>query len=152
MIDILRLAEVLNRARNAAVEYYELTGKPLGITGEIGEFTAAQLLGLELADARTAGYDATDREGRHIQIKSRCIPTGKAKGGQRLGAIRLDHAWDVVMLVLLDERFNPTAIHEAERAPIEAALRKPGSRARNERGALAVSDFIRIGREVWKSS
>ncbi len=29
---------VLEQARKAAVDYYRLTGKPLGITGEIGEY------------------------------------------------------------------------------------------------------------------
>ena len=43
----------------------------------------AKLLGLELADARSPGYDATDKKGRKIQIKARSIPNEKnllAKG------------------------------------------------------------------------
>ena len=47
-----------------AIKYHRLTDKPLGITGEIGEIKAAKLLDLELAPARQAGYDATDRSGR----------------------------------------------------------------------------------------
>jgi hypothetical protein len=38
------LHSVMARARSVAVDYYRLTGKPLGITGEIGEFEAACLL------------------------------------------------------------------------------------------------------------
>jgi hypothetical protein len=56
---------------------------------------------------------------------------------------------DVVLLILLDERFKPRAIYEAERGSAEAALLKPGSRARNERDALAVAQFRTIGRKVW---
>ncbi len=41
-----------------AAEYYRLTSKPLGVTGEVAEYVAAELLGLALAPARTAGYDA----------------------------------------------------------------------------------------------
>ena len=55
--------------------------------------------------------------------------------------IRFKHQWDSVVLILLDERFEPQAIYEADRKPIEAALKKPGSKARNERGELAISKF-----------
>jgi hypothetical protein len=152
MIDLDKAGEILERARKAAIDYYELTGKPLGITGEFGEYVAARILGLELADARFPGYDAVDDDGRKIQIKARSIPSTKKLGGQRLGSIRLDHDWDCVMLILLDERFEPQAIYEADRAPLEEALAKPGSRARNERGALAVTKFIALGCKVWPDS
>ena len=45
--------------------------------------------------------------------------------------------------------FGATAIHEAAREPVLAALSKPGSRARSERGALAVSKFKSIGQKGW---
>jgi hypothetical protein len=51
--------------------------------------------------------------------------------------------------VLLNDQFRPLEIYEAERAAIEEALRAPGSKARNERGALAVSKFKSISRKVW---
>jgi hypothetical protein len=54
-----------------------------------------------------------------------------------------------VLLVLLDETFEATAIYEADRPAVEAALLAPGSKARNERGALAVSKFKSIGRRIW---
>ena len=49
---VLKEAEVLAR------EYYRPTGKPLGITGEVDEYEAARILGVELTPARQAGYDA----------------------------------------------------------------------------------------------
>lgn len=149
MIDIAKAGEILERARQVAIDYYSLTGKPLGITGEIGEYLTANILGLELAEARAPGYDAIDAVGRKIQIKARCLPVDCKLTGQRLGSIRLDHEWDCVMVILLNERFEPLAIYEANRAPLEAALLKPGSKARNERGALAITKFISIGRKVW---
>ncbi len=60
MPNLLQIGDILERGKAAAVDYYQLTGKPLGITGEIGEYLAAKHLGLELADARNPGYDATD--------------------------------------------------------------------------------------------
>ncbi len=142
------IQEILEQAKQLAARYKKLTGKPLGITGEIAEFSAASLLGLELAEARTAGYDAYDKDGKKVQIKGRCLPEN-AKSGQRLGSIRLDHEWDTVLLVLMDESFNVQEMWEAQRPEIKEALLAPGSKARNERGALAVSKFKLIGQKVW---
>ena len=147
------IAEVLADAKSLARKYRKLTGKPLGITGEVAEFSAAQILGLELAEARQSGYDAIRRKENgkvtKIQIKGRCIPIN-AKPGQRLGSIQLDKEWDTVLLVLMDEDLEVLSMYEAERPEIERALLTPGSKARNERGALAVSKFKAIGHEVWK--
>ena len=40
------IGEILATAKKVGAEYYRLTGKPLGITGEVGEYEAARLLGL----------------------------------------------------------------------------------------------------------
>ena len=73
----------------------------------------------------------------------------KTGAGQRLGSIRLDHEWDSVLLVLLDERFEVIEMWEAERPAVERAILAPGSKARNERGALAVTKFKSIGAKIW---
>ena len=56
--DLISLKRVIHEAKKIAMEYREITGKPLGITGEVGEFVAADLLGLTLTEARQPGYDA----------------------------------------------------------------------------------------------
>jgi hypothetical protein len=85
-----RILEVLQQAKRLAQEYRALTGKPLGITGEVAEYEAADKLGLELTAARQAGYDAIEHRPdgtvRHLQIKGRCMLPG-CKPGQRLGRI-----------------------------------------------------------------
>jgi hypothetical protein len=146
VMNLLRKAKVLAR------EYYFLTGKPLGVTGEVAEYEAARILGVELMAARQAGYDAIERiDGniRKLQIKGRCLQEN-CKPGQRIGSIRTEHDWDAVVMVLLDTQFNATEIYEAERKQIEAALKAPGSKARNIRGALSVSKFKAIGRLRWQ--
>jgi hypothetical protein len=40
-----RVREILATVKPLAVEYYRLTGKPLGVTGEVAENIAADLLG-----------------------------------------------------------------------------------------------------------
>lgn len=142
------LEEILEAAKDVAIRFKNLTGKPLGITGEIAEFSAAKLLDLELAEARQSGYDAIDSAGRKIQIKGRCLPANPGPG-QRLGSIRLDHEWDSVLLVLLDQTFEIVEMWEADRPAVQEAILAPGSKARNERGALAVGKFKQIGTKVW---
>ena len=149
-----RVTDLLAQAKQLARDYRALTGKPLGITGEVAEFAAAQALGLTLASAREPGYDAVKYvEGREIrvQIKGRCLADG-AKRGQRVGGIKTQQPWDTVILVLLSEQFEPLTMYEAERAAVVAALEAPGSRARNERGALSIEKFRSIGTLVWKFS
>lgn len=150
IIDLKRIGEVITQAKGLAIEYRQLTGKPLGITGEVAEYVAAQLLGLQLCQARQTGYDAIRKSSKgdiRIQIKGRCILTDNP--GQRLGKIRLDHEWDTVVLVLMNADFEPFVIYEADRNSVQIALETPGSKARNERGALSVSKFKSIARKVW---
>jgi hypothetical protein len=107
--------------------------EPLGITGEVAEHEAARILGVELTPARQAGYDAIERKGRsthRLQIKGRGL-LPNSKPGQRLGSIDVKKDWDAVLLVLLNENFDATEIHEAQRAAVLAALSAPGSKACN---------------------
>src|SRR5271165_2835873 len=128
------LASIINDAKGVAKRYRKLTGRPLGITGEVAEYEAARLLGLRLADVRQDGYDAvrqTNANAQKLQIKGRCIPDN-GKRSQQVGAIKLKKEWDGVLLVLLDQELEPLEIFEADRSKITEALEHPGSKARNE--------------------
>ena len=124
----------------------------LGVTGEVAEYEAARILGVELTPPRQAGFDALERKGtmvRKLQIKGRCLQKN-CKPGQRLSSIRTNHEWDAVLMVLLDHNFDATEIYEAPPAKIIAALMEPGSKARNVRGALTVNKFKSIGKLRWR--
>jgi hypothetical protein len=152
MSDSEAILAVLGKAKTLAQEYRKLTGKPLGITGEVAEYEAARILGVELTPARHAGYDAVERTNgktRLLQIKGRCL-LGNCKPGQRLGSIHVEKEWDAVLMVLLDQNFDAVEIFEAERAAIVPVLTAPGSKARNERGAMAISKFKAIGKLRWR--
>lgn len=143
---------ILAETKKLAQRYHSLTGKPLGITGEVAEYEAARILGVELTEARQAGYDATEiKDGKvnRIQIKGRCILKGSSSG-QRIGSIDIKKEFDTVFLVLLDETYEATAIYEATREAVIDALTKPGSKARNEHGALGIAKFKSIGRIRWQ--
>lgn len=144
--------EILEDVKRLAVEYYDLTKKPLGVTGEIAELVAADLLGLELAEARREGYDAirlVDGCEERVQIKGRRILDTNTRYVGRVSRIDLTKPFDTVALVLLDERYEPLEIWEAPRAAVEARIRAPGSKARNERGALGIAQFRSIAERVW---
>jgi hypothetical protein len=85
-----------------------------------------------------------------VQIKSRCIPPD-AKPGQRIGQIRFDHDWDTVALILMNEDFEPLEIWEAKRERVRRELERPGSKARNQRGALSVRKFKQIAELRWNA-
>ena len=91
------ILEILKEAKVLARRFYRLTGKPLGVTGEVAEYEAATRLGLLLHPARQAGYDATEtlEDGvARIQIKGRCILNPQKITG-RMGAIDLTTADDL---------------------------------------------------------
>jgi hypothetical protein len=81
-----------------------------------------------------------------LQIKGRVF---SKNAGQRLGSINLKKEWDAVLLVILDSEYETICIYEANRPEITDALLAPGSRARNECGALSVSKFKSIATKVW---
>ncbi len=148
---VYRVDRLMQEARRIAREYREAMGRPLpGISAELAVHDAIRLLGLRPVPPGTPGHDAvgTGRwEGKRIQIKGRAI-FDERKGGQRIGQLKVDQPWDSVMLVLLDERYEPYEIHEAEREDLLEALRETSSR-RVARGAVSVARFKIIGRLVW---
>ncbi|HQT90319.1 MAG TPA: hypothetical protein PK677_17600 [Acidiphilium sp.] len=150
-VAIERVREILAAVKPLAAEYYRLTGKPLGVTGEVAEYVAAETLGLLLADARTPGYDAirqTPGGPQRIQIKGRAYGDD-AKPGQRISRIKTDAACDAVLLVLLDTKtLDAREMWEAPFTAVAARLTVPGSKSR-DRGALSVSEFKRMARKVW---
>lgn len=150
--DIERIKEILDTVRPLAAEYYRLTGKPLGVTGEVAEYVVAQELKLTLVPPRTSGHDAvrkTPNGDERIQIKGRALDKD-SKRSQRIGSIKAGAACDKVILVLLDSTtLEPVGMWEARYRDVVAHLEKPGSRARNERGSMSVSAFKKIAEPIW---
>ena len=149
-----KLRTLLRKTKQLAVEYYRLTGKPLGVTGEIAEYEAADKLGLTLADARTPFFDAFRQNGTAIeryQIKGRAVSlTDRYRG--RVPKVKCDRGFEAVLLVLLDKAtFNAIEIWKAKRMAVQKRLAAPGSKSRNERGSMGIRQFRSIpGAElVW---
>jgi len=143
--------KLMSEARRLAAEYRRATGKPLAISGEIAVFDAARLLNLQIPEPPQPGYDAIgrgSREGLRILIKARAV-FDESRSGQRIGQLKLDKEWDRVMLVLMDEEYEPREIYEAERSVILDSLKEREERSRNRRGSMTVARFRHLSRLVW---
>lgn len=137
--------KLIGEARRIAAEYRRTTGKSLGISSEISKHDGCYLLGLEPVSEQVGGYDATDSDGKKIQIKGRVI-FDESKGGQRLGQLKLEQDWDAVILVLMDENFDTFEIYQTWREDIIDALDQSN---RNKRGAMSIARFKNIANLVW---
>ena len=150
-MSLYSVEKLMAQTRKLAADYRRATGQPLPVTSEIANYDAANLLGLDLIQPPPGGYDALgksgEREGVRYQIKGRAI-FDESKSGQRLGQLKLEQEWDAVVLVLLDEEYEPFEIYEAERREIEEALHESESK-RSKRGAMSIARFKNISRLVW---
>ena len=151
-MDVYSIDKLMSQARKLAAEYRRATGQPLALSAEIAEHDACRLLDLEpQEEGAPGGYDAVGRsgtwQGKRIQVKGRAI-FGEKRSGHRIGQLKLNQEWDSVMLVLMDEDFEPFEIYEAERNDLLEGLRDSSSR-RSRRGAMSVAKFKNIGRLVW---
>lgn len=146
------LRDLLAEIKGLAARYYATTGRPLGVTCEVGEYEAAARLGLTLAPVRTPAFDATrtiDGREERVQIKTRAVSAHQKYRG-RCPAIKFDRPFETVVVVLLDKKtYEAIEIWEASRDAVFARLAQPGSRARNERGSMGLSQFKSIAKQVW---
>ncbi len=148
---VYTLDTLMAQARQLAAEYRRTTGKTLPVSGEIAVHDAVRLLDLQPAPPGAAGYDAVRvRDGRTetLQVKGRVV-FDDTRGGQRIGQLRVDQPWDAVLVVLLDDAYEPVEIHEAGRDAVLAALAEAGASRRASRGLISVARFRHIGRRVW---
>jgi len=139
-------------AKALASRYYLLTGKPLGVTGEVAEVEAAEKLDLRLAEVRTAFYDAyrdVSEKIERFQIKGRAVdPDDRYRG--RTPSIKCDGEFEHVILVLLDRAtYGVLEMWQALRSDVADRLDVPGSRSRNERKSMGITQFKSIARRVW---
>ena len=142
--------KLIEETRKLAAEFRRSTGTMLPVSGEIARHDVSHYLDLELNNDPTAGFDATgrhEREGMRILIKSRVVGDS-VKPGHRIGQLNPDGRWDLVILSLMDEDFEPTEMYEATRDDIIEAM-EGGSSNRKKRGAISVAKFKIIGRLVW---
>jgi hypothetical protein len=129
--------KLINSICRNAVEYENITGRKLGITGEIGELSACDVLGWELNEnPQVAGYDALDKNRKRYQIKSRRVDHKKG----RIGRFS-EHKFDFAILVVLDENYKILEIWETSYKKLEPIL--------DEKRNPSFSKFKKISKIIY---
>lgn len=142
--------KLMTEARRLAADYHKATGQTLPLTNEIARHDAMRLLKLVPPTEVMAGVDAHgqgDDADQRYQIKGR-VQFADSKTRARVGQLNMDGQWTRVVLVLLNEEYQPVELIEVTRTDIQNALQsvKP-----NKRGAMTVAKFRTLGKTVWHS-
>ena len=142
--------KLIEETRKLAAEFRRTTGTMLPVSGEIARHDVSHHLDLELNKENAAGFDAigkNEREGLRIQIKSRIVGDC-VKSGHRIGQLNPDGNWDLVILSIMDDEYEPLEMYQASREEIIDAVEDANSN-RKKRGAISVAKFKNIGKLVW---
>ena len=143
--------KLMTEARRLAADYHKATGQTLPLTNEIARHDAMRLLNLVAPEQLIAGVDAIgqgEQSSERYQIKGR-VMFAESKTRARVGQLNMDGQWTRVVLVLLNEDYQPVELIEVTRPDIHNALQsiKP-----NKRGAMTVAKFKAIGKTVWQDA
>ncbi|MFV2059539.1 MAG: hypothetical protein ACC653_02580 [Gammaproteobacteria bacterium] len=150
-MSIYSVDRLMSEARKIAADYRRATGKSLGIGNEIAKNDACNLLNLEPINDNTSSFDAIgkgERDGLKALIKGRAIFDQK-KSGARIGQLKIDQEWDILVLVLMNEDFDAFEIYEISRDEVLADIDKAGQSNRSKRGAMSIARFKIISHLVW---
>ncbi len=142
------LIKKVNLAIEAELAYENQThGKrKLGITGEVGEILICDRLGLQLVlDSRSEGYDAIDKDGLKVQIKTRRSESQELpRNNGRTGRFS-KHPFDYALLVILDTAYQLHEVWRAEYNKLNPKIEK------QKRRDISISYFKRVGRKIYPS-
>ena len=146
---------LMEQARMLAANYRKTTGKTLaGVSGELAVYDGIRLLNLQAVDDNLSynaigTEDAGDLENDRIQIKGRTI-FSDSKGSPRIGQIKVSEDWDSVVLVLMNDNYDPYEMYGIDRASLEDNSESKDSK-KGKRGAMTVARFKKIATLVWSS-
>jgi len=146
-MSLYSIDKLINETRRLAAEFKRTTGTMLPVSGEIARYDVSHHLNLTLHKGTGCGYDAIgndQRDGLRVLIKSRVI--GEAvKSGHRIGQLSTNAAWDIVILSLMDDEFEPLEMYQLNRDEVIDAL----AGSSNKHNAISVAKFKIIGELVW---
>ncbi len=117
--------ELIESVIRLATQYEELMDhkQKLGITGEIGEIRACLKYNLRLMlDSRSAGYDALDKDGKKVQIKTRRSELGKKLTNPTRISSFSRHEFDYCLLLLLDKDYDIDEVWKADALALEPKI------------------------------
>jgi hypothetical protein len=146
-MSLYSIDKLINETRRLAAEFKRTTGTMLPVSGEIARYDVSHHLALTLNNDPNCGYDAigeTEREGLRVQIKSRVIGDS-VKSGHRLGQLNPNGNWDIVILSLMDDEFEPLEMYQLSRNEVIEALNSTSKK----NSTISVAKFKIISDLVW---
>ena len=143
-----KLINKVKLAVKAGLSYEKATDgrRKLGITGEVGELLACKQLGLKLVlDTRSEGFDAIDKRGLRVEIKSRRSESeGLPRDVGRTSSFS-KHKFDYAILVCLDKKYRLREIWRADYRRLRQIIEKQKRRNPN------LASFKRVGEKIFES-
>ena len=142
--------KLIDETRRLAAEFKRTTGSMLPVSGEIARYDVSHHLDLTLNNEHSGDYDAignNQRKGQRVQIKGRVIGDA-VKSSHRIGQLNPEGNWDIIILSLMDEAFEPLEMYQLTREEVIEATASP-NKNRKKRGAISVAKFKIIGQLVW---
>lgn len=137
------ILRAVKRGISAALEYEKkLTGRKLGITGEIGEVLTCHDQKLKkfklelLENPLSAGYDAVDKNKKSYQIKTIRKVNWKRRRVGEVGTFS-KHKFDYALLSLLNEGYEIKEIYRAGFKKLSPILRRKNYR-------ISIQKFISV--------
>ena len=133
-----KIKKVTVDAIKIAINYEKLTGRKLGITGEIGEILTCNKLNLKLlTNPISEGYDAIDKNNKKYQIKTR-------RGNPNKGRLSRfsEHPFDYAILAILDDNYDITELWQVPFRKLKPAL------DRHPRRNPSVREFKRLAEKI----
>lgn len=146
---IYSVDKLISETRRIAREYRIATGKVLPVTPEIAINDAVSILNMLPNSESLPGYDAIynyEGEALKVQIKGRAVFNEKRQG-HRIGQLKLDQAWDAIVLVILNSDFMPEEIYMAKREVLLSELKE--SQLANKKGPMTIAKFKLISDLIW---
>ncbi|PCJ88931.1 MAG: hypothetical protein COA54_01510 [Thiotrichaceae bacterium] len=149
-MSLYSLDKLINETRRLAAEFKRTTGTMLPVSGEIARYDVSTHLKLTLNDDPNCGHDAIgllERAGIKYLIKSRVVGD-TVKSGHRIGQLNLNGNWDIIVLSLMNNDFEPMEMYQLKRADVIDVLAN-ANKKRGKRGAISIAKFKIIGDLIW---
>jgi len=146
-MSLYSIDKLIDETRRLAAEFKRTTGTMLPVSGEIARYDVSRHLDLTLDNDPSSGFDAIGnnvREGLRVQIKSRVVGDS-VKSGHRLGQMNPNGNWDIVILSLMNDEFEPLEMYQLSRERAIEVLNSTGKK----NNSISVAKFKIIGELVW---
>lgn len=142
----------MDETRRIASEYRQSTGNTLPVSAELAKYDAISLLGLKPVTEPERAVDAwmaTPEGDRKVQVKGRVVFDPK-KSGYRVGQLNLDANWDILLLVIMNDRYETSEIYKVSREKILGVLSAARDQGQKSRGAISVKKVQAISEVCWR--